>query len=105
MPLISRHKDLIMTDEQMVERKLEKTLSRIVESSEDSSVLKSNGVSDFSKRRAQGELWSRDTNFSVTQALGDATLQDIKSLASRIHNLRGRVSRLTNVVDMIHQIK
>ena len=30
VPLISRHKDLIMTDEEMVERKLEKTLTKIV---------------------------------------------------------------------------
>ena len=58
--------------------------------------------SEFTSRRVQDKLWSRDSTFSVASALGDTTLQDIKALANRIHNLRGRVSRLSNVVDMVH---
>ena len=50
-------------------------------------------------------LWSKDADFSISDALGDATLSDIKTLAKRVNDMRARVTRLTNVIDMIYQLK
>ena len=61
--------------------------------------------SSFSEKYASKQIWSRNNAFSIADALGDCTLADFKQTANRMHELRARMARLSNVVDMVFQIK
>ena len=42
---------------------------------------------------------------NIIECLGDATPSDVKLLCLRITDLRGRVARLNNLVDMLYHLK
>ncbi len=42
---------------------------------------------------------------NIIEWLGDATPSDVKLLCVRITDLRGRVARLNNLVDMLYHLK
>ena len=55
--------------------------------------------------RKESSLWSRQRDFSIADALGDATLSDVKTLVTRVNDARARITRLNNLVDMIYKLK
>ena len=85
-----------------MQRKLKQTLNNIWENPELEEAKQSSSSRAVETSKANGSLWAIDLGLNNAGALGDATLQDVKALANRIHNLRGRTARLANVVDMIH---